>query len=122
MILSSINYVIFFSQSGIPNNKYQIHLKSNNGSICVLLVNRDSPQDQPVVVTVPPSDYQKETDKSADTQKNNGNNNKHKEKVKKGEQIETDSTSMHFVAILYSYSVKKFNFSSIFANINDFVS
>eukprot|EP00795_Rhopilema_esculentum_P001371 gene1371-15776_t len=79
--------------SGIPNSKYQIHLKSNNGSICVLLVNRDSPQDQPVVVTVPPSDYQKETDKSADTQKNNGNNNKHKEKVKKGEQIETDSTT-----------------------------
>jgi len=42
--------------TGIPNSRYQIHLKSTNGSICVLLVNRESSNDQPVVVSVPPAD------------------------------------------------------------------
>eukprot|EP00794_Sanderia_malayensis_P018917 gene18917-20821_t len=40
---------------GEQTQKYQIHLKSTNGSICVLLVNRESPTEDPVVVSVPPS-------------------------------------------------------------------
>ena len=51
-------------QTGAPSSRYQIHLKSNNGSICVLLVNRDSPNDQPVVVSVPPPDSQNNGQKS----------------------------------------------------------
>lgn len=34
--------------------KYQIHLKSQNGPIHVLLVNKDATADSPVVTPVPP--------------------------------------------------------------------
>jgi len=36
--------------------KYQIHLNSQNGPICVLLVNHDTKSDTPVVMAVPPAD------------------------------------------------------------------
>lgn len=35
-------------------NKYQIHLKSQNGPIHVLLVNKDASANSPVVTPVPP--------------------------------------------------------------------
>ena len=69
-------------QTGAPSSRYQIHLKSNNGSICVLLVNRDSPNDQPVVVTVPPADSQNNNQKSSESQENITANIKTKEKGK----------------------------------------
>ena len=37
-----------------PKKKYQIHLKSTDGQIYVLLVNKDPSSDQPVAVQVPP--------------------------------------------------------------------
>ena len=37
-----------------PKKKYQIHLKSTDGQIYVLLVNKDPASDQPVAVQVPP--------------------------------------------------------------------
>jgi len=43
---------IFKQQGRRP--KYQIHLNSQNGPICVLLVNHDTSSDTPVVVPVPP--------------------------------------------------------------------
>lgn len=42
-----------FQQPG-QKAKYQIHLKSQNGPICVLLVNHDSKTNSPTVVPVPP--------------------------------------------------------------------
>ena len=44
---------LFFQQHG-RRPKYQIHLNSQNGPICVLLVNHDTSSDTPVVVPVPP--------------------------------------------------------------------
>jgi len=41
-------------QPGMPKPKYQIHLNSDNGPICVLLVNHDSNSDTSIVVPVPP--------------------------------------------------------------------
>lgn len=37
-----------------PKKKYQIHLKSTDGQIYVLLVNKDAESDQPIAVQVPP--------------------------------------------------------------------
>lgn len=41
--------------------KYQIHLNSQNGPICVLLVNHDAKSDAPVVMSVPPPDNDEES-------------------------------------------------------------
>eukprot|EP00111_Clytia_hemisphaerica_P007341 TCONS_00021350-protein len=44
--------------------KYQMHLNSSNGSICVLLVNHDTKSDTPVVVPVPPPDQDDSTSRT----------------------------------------------------------
>ena len=47
------NFASEFQQQG-QRPRYQIHLNSQNGPICVLLVNHDTKSDSPVVVPVPP--------------------------------------------------------------------
>lgn len=49
----------FISFQGPDKSKrYQIHLKSHNGAIYVILVNKDDASSPPVVVPVPPQDPQ----------------------------------------------------------------
>ena len=99
----------------IPNRKYQIHLKSNNGSICVLLVNRDSPQADPVVVSVPPAESaQKTTNKDAITN-NTKVNEKEKEKEKAHSKDVTDVPMVQETAGKYLESSKPvFNGGDVF--------
>jgi len=61
--------------------KYQIHLKSDNGPICVLLVNHDPKADAPVVTHIPPpqsvlsDDHRMECATEVKEEVSSGNNN-----------------------------------------------
>ncbi len=56
-------------------------MKSSNGSICVLLVNKESPSENPVVVAVPPS--VEAGNKNAETQNKNTISSEVKVNIKK---------------------------------------
>ena len=58
------NFMLLFCQ--VPGNprKYQIHLKSQNGPINVLLVNKDAAASSPVVTPVPPPNAEINSDTS----------------------------------------------------------
>ena len=43
------------NNGGAQKTRYQIHLTSNNGPICVLLVNHDSTTDSSVAMSIPPT-------------------------------------------------------------------
>ena len=79
-------------QAGVPTSKYQIHLKSTNGSICVLLVNRDSSNDQPVVVSVPPADSQNNNEIVGESQDGIKSNIKMTQKDRANSEAITDIT------------------------------
>jgi len=60
--------------AGMQKPRYQIHLKSDNGPICVLLVNHDTCTDTSIVTPIPPPPNINTSQNSSSNSSNNNNN------------------------------------------------
>ena len=91
-------------QTGVPKSRYQIHLKSTNGSICVLLVNRESSNDQPVVVSVPPADSKNNNEMISEPEDNVTSSTKMKDRISSETISGITESSGNLEIIFISYS------------------